>query len=710
MRVRVKAGLFSGMVALFALLYAEPVLAAPPAYVPSSDPEDLLVAGDMLFFTAFEAGRGRCLWRLTDAEAKAAPVPLFHGSSYGSEVASLSRLGDRVAVFTLEDDGCSLWVTNGDLEETVLVSARFRTVPSACVEVGNRLFFAAEQAETGKEVWVLDGNLDPPEVRLVDDFAPGPKGSAPFEKGPGVSGSGMLFFSAGLRQDFSRMYAIDRDLRLQKLHRVDVGTGAYTPLGDRVVFNGKVVKDGWELWISDGTRDGTYELKDIYPGDGSSSPTELFAVPGGVLFQAEDGVHGRELWFTDGTEAGTRLVKDLNPGAESGGPYKFCAVGDHVYFNAHHPDAGLELWQADLLGENARMVKDIYPGEGASETYELCAYGDCLVFSAHHPTLGEEIWITDGTEEGTICLRDIHTGRADSSPYSTVEFDGYVFFAATDVEHGRELWRTDGTEEGTQLYQDLFDELIINPSSSPVELTAHGDLLYFVVNDGLHGSELWASDGTKNGTALVADIVPGPQSSDPRELVVYQGKLHFVAMLQDRSGEGIYRVGAGASKPVLLEFPASASAFPGFRELTATTHTLFFSANDGLSGRELWGVRGYAVDVVRDIVPGAGGSNPHSFYVWRDEVYFLADDGIHGEELWRSDGTYEGTDLVSDIALPPVSKGTIHQLIGNQRALFFVANDGSHGDELWSSNGDSSRTRMVRDIRRGAPAVRFNPR
>ena len=110
MTVRVTGGLLLSVVVLLGFLHGGLGFAAPPAYVPSSDPEDLLVAGDMLFFTAFEAGRGRCLWRLTDAEAKAAPVPLFHGSSYGSEVAALSRLGDRVAVFTLEDEGCSLWV------------------------------------------------------------------------------------------------------------------------------------------------------------------------------------------------------------------------------------------------------------------------------------------------------------------------------------------------------------------------------------------------------------------------------------------------------------------------------------------------------------------------------------------------------------------------------------------------------------------------
>ena len=48
-------------------------------------------------------------------------------------------------------------------------------------------------------------------------------------------------------------------------------------------------------------------VKDIRPGSGSSSPTDLGVFAGAVYFSADDGTHGRELWKTDGTEAGTVL-------------------------------------------------------------------------------------------------------------------------------------------------------------------------------------------------------------------------------------------------------------------------------------------------------------------------------------------------------------------------------------------------------------------
>ena len=42
----------------------------------------------------------------------------------------------------------------------------------------------------------------------------------------------------------------------------------------------------------------------------------------------------------------------------------------------------------------------------------------------------------------------------------------------------------------------------------PSSLTGVGGTLFFTADDGIHGRELWKSDGTKAGTVLVKDIDP----------------------------------------------------------------------------------------------------------------------------------------------------------------------------------------------------------
>ncbi len=71
---------------------------------------------------------------------------------------------------------------------------------------------------------------------------------------------------------------------------------------------------GWEIWRSDGTPEGTFLLKDIYPGTGGWWPGPSLVSHGVLYFSIQDPEHGVELWRTDGTAAGTYLVADIFPG------------------------------------------------------------------------------------------------------------------------------------------------------------------------------------------------------------------------------------------------------------------------------------------------------------------------------------------------------------------------------------------------------------
>lgn len=54
---------------------------------------------------------------------------------------------------------------------------------------------------------------------------------------------------------------------------------------------------------------------------------------------------------------------------------------------------------------------------------------------------------------------------------------------------------------------------VVTPSSAPGKFVDVGGTMSFTADDGVHGRELWKSDGTRSGTVLVKDINPGARDA-----------------------------------------------------------------------------------------------------------------------------------------------------------------------------------------------------
>jgi ELWxxDGT repeat protein len=151
--------------------------------------------------------------------------------------------------------------------------------------------------------------------------------------------------------------------------------------------------------------------------------------------------------------------------------------------------------------------------------------------------------------------------------------------------------------------------------------------------------------------------------------------------------------------------PGLSSSNP--QQLTNVNGTLFFRANDGSSGDELWKSDGTAEGtvLVKDIRPGNFSSDPERLTNVNRTLFFSAIDGSavseHGRELWKSDGTTGGTVLVKDIN-PGVFSSGPEQLTNVNGTLFFTADDGVSGRELWKSDGTAAGTVPVKDVNPGA--------
>ena len=377
-------------------------------------------------------------------------------------------------------------------------------------------------------------------------------------------------------------------------------------------------------------------LKDIKPGVSGSSPSHLKTFQGLVYFRAIDGVNGYELWVSNGTTEGTNMFKDINADGSSSPGY-FMEMNSSLFFSANDGTHGHELWKTDGTANGTVMVKDINASTKGSKPYPLGVINNELFFRADENTHGLELWKTDGTSNGTTLVKDIRPGILGSDPLYGLEFNGTIYFRANDGTHGMELWKTDGTANGTIMVKD------INPgtdNSSPIDFVEYNNYIYFRANDGTHGNELWKTDGTANGTTMVKDIRAGVNSSDPRRMVVLNQKIFFMAATNEH-GRELWMSDGTANGTVLVKdiHPGHVSSIPTSNSIFKANGHLFFRANDGIHGEELWKTDGTTLGtrLCKDIFPGKENSDSGYYAENNGSLYLRANDGIHGHELWKFD-------------------------------------------------------------------------
>tara|TARA_B110000902_G_scaffold13064_1_gene15786 strand:+ start:70 stop:660 length:591 start_codon:yes stop_codon:yes gene_type:complete len=124
----------------------------------------------------------------------------------------------------------------------------------------------------------------------------------------------------------------------------------------------------------------------------------------------------------------------------------------------------------------------------------------------------------------------------------------------------------------------------------------------------------------------------------------------------------------------------------GNTDFTAVGNTLYFTADDGTNGEELWKSDGTASGtvMVQDINSGSSSSSPYYLTAVGNTLYFQANDGTNGNELWKSDGTSSGTVMVKDI-VSGSSSSYPSDLTAVGNTLYFTVDDGTNGQELWAN-------------------------
>jgi ELWxxDGT repeat protein len=599
-----------------------------------------------------------------------------------------------------------LWITDGTSAGTQMLvdvgddSTRINTLEM--VMSGGRLFFLVRTGDHGDwQIWSSDGSaagtgvaieLDQPVVvglwplgtGLLFFYDDGIHGLEPWKSDGTTAGSSLLGdVASGSASSYDwawqlelglhnmvtlggavlmRLHDADGDLELWRLDALgagqlgeidsqspsfEIGSLGYShsrrplaALGDTVLFNATDGAHGFELWRSEGSAANTSMVADLVTGSGHGFPTGLTALESKVLFAGRAGSDpGRgALWATDGTLTGTQELTLSDP-------EELERAGGLVYFTGNTPGASsVTLWKSDGTPAGTSPIPGSPPLDFGWTTRR--ALGSRLAFVGSPTGTLRELWMTDGTSTGTAAV----SGSAPMDwPHHLAAAGSQLFFSGTDGA-GQELWVTDGT-----LAHRVED---VHPGAAsgikdwhwdfehfpPEKIASLGSRAVFLADDGTTGEEPWISDGTEQGTLLLADVMPGGASSDPDQLLSTGPRVYFVA-------------------------------------------------DDGVHGRELWSSDGSAdgTRLVLDIVAGPGSSVPRHFTAIDGLLLFTAWDPLHGAEAWVSDGTPEGTYRISDIAAGAASSSPVHFTTAGD-LLYFVANDNVTGFELWATGRSALRS------------------
>jgi trimeric autotransporter adhesin len=434
-------------------------------------------------------------------------------------------------------NGYELWKSNGTAAGTTLVKDINQSSTASSYPFGftaaanNKIVFGAQDKNNGNSLWFTDGPTAVP--KLVKNI------------------NAYLFTKFQ-----NKIYFISNDntgIHLWKTNGTAAGTIQISIPGfidasgyvynmiatDNllyiVVYNSQ--SNQYILWRSDGTVPNTYILKSDIPAFFNLNLSPL----GNTLFFTNyDDFNGEELWKTEGTIAFTGLVKDIFPGNSGSYPSNLFNFNGKLYFEASDGQApfGNTLWTSDGTDAGTRKIKAIltaYPGFAQG-------HGKLFFAAENAVAKGTELFATDGTTAGTKLVKDIFPGANSSNISVLISGDTLIYFVADDGTHGYELWKSNGTKEGTKLVKDITPG--INSTSFNNYINVN-DKLFFTLND-----TLWQSDGSKNGTHPVNDAnLSGV--SNISNLASINGSLYFSGYTY-AAGQELYAGNvAGSFAPVL---------------------------------------------------------------------------------------------------------------------------------------------------------------
>lgn len=467
--------------------------------------------------------------------------------------------------------------------------------------------------------------------------------------------------------------------------------GNFFKYGSKVLFTGTL---GGGIWITDGTTIGTYSISQYGPYWLGLPFTNINNI---VYCSTNSPSIGTELARTDGTSGGSFVLKDIWPGTGSSNPAQLTDAGSgNFYFVANNSVNGEELWKSDGTSSGTQMVKDILPGTGSSQVLIVGYTNNILFFTANDGVNGRELWRSDGTLGGTYLLKDLNPGSGNCIFGGQIIHNNKLFFPY----NGNVIWESDGTISGTFSSPNLFTVTNISMSN----LYVHNNNIYFISGklgslsniDSLFFYKITSSISNISiyKKIKLSNLIPDVErilifQSDNNKFLFRGGSTILISHLLGMS-DGTQ---LGTS---ILSYDGVSESIPGLymaNRMPFLNNEWYMPLNTTSNGLQIHRVNSNtgAITLTKNIgsnFVGTAWSWYFNYAILNNKLYFIANDLTTGNELWVTDGTSSGTFLTLDIY------PGINNCIGNNdylfrpattnNKLFFVANDGITGNELWS--------------------------
>jgi len=274
-----------------------------------------------------------------------------------------------------------------------------------------------------------------------------------------------------------------------------------------------------------------------------------------------------------------------------------------------------------------------------------------------------EINPAHGTEEFVWSDSSKHIYGAGELSNIT-ELNGNLYFVAQDTFGNEELWTSNGTQQGTAMVKD------INPDGNAQigNMRIVGGKLLFIASDNNNGDfDLFSSDGTSGGTVKIRDINQNWNDGlSAQRAANFGNKVLFCTNTDLMSTDGT--VGGTES----LKSIANYSPAQGYCEVNGKA---YFILTDNFNKPQLWMTNGTSAgtEMAFNLGDSANIITVDKLLSFNNKLYMVASITGQGSDLFSYDGNVNGT--FEHIRLVQGGNSYPHALNVVNNQLFFVASN-----------------------------------